>query len=258
MKLLLVTSKDETRDRVSLHLQKLGYDFIHYNNPLKAMDNLDEIHPEAVLFNTEDFPRHWKPFLQVLRQLSSREESVFIILKGPSFNREEALKAGSLSVSGVISEDFEDPEEITQLENILSRYIVHNDLRGARRFSHHVYKSIEFLFNHPRNFSLITGSVIDISFDGLRLQPDSPQLTADIADGTDVPACSIRFGDFISSVGVRVVRNNKSISFRFTEFDETDRECFIDYLDTLAYRSHENPKPDQNEESETLNTGSAL
>lgn len=238
MKLLLITAKDETREKIISHFNRLGYDIIIYDNPLKAMDNLAEIAPEAVLFNAEDFPRHWKPFLQVLRQLFARETSVFIILRGDSFDGEEALKAGSLSVSGVISEDFSSPDEITQLENILSRYLVHDDSRGPRRFTSGIYKNVEFLFNHPANFKLISGTVSDVSFDGIRITPDHPQHTSDIREGTNIPACSIRFGDYICSVGVRVVRNNKSISFRFIDFDESDRDCFIDYLDSMTYKNH--------------------
>ncbi|MBI9105434.1 MAG: PilZ domain-containing protein [Spirochaetales bacterium] len=235
MKLLLVTSKEDTRAVVFKHFAKLGYDFISYNNPLKAMDNLSEISPDVVLFNAEDFPRHWKPFLQVMRQLSKRDKSVFVILKGDSFNNEEALKAGSLAVNGVISENFDSEEELIQLEHILSRYIVHNDLRGPRRFTRGMYDDVEFLFNHPVNLTMLTGTVSDLSFDGLKFKPDCPHLTSNIKEGTNIPACSIRFGDFVCSVGVRVVRNNKSISFRFSDFDEADRDCFIDYLDSLVY-----------------------
>jgi len=235
MKLLLVTAREETRTVVFHHFEKFGYDIISYNNPLKAMDNIAEITPDVVLFNAEDFPRHWKPFLQVMRQLSGRDKSVFVILKGTSFNNEEALKAGSLGVNGVISEDFDSEEDLIQLENILSRYIVHNDLRGPRRFTKGIYEDVDFLFNHPENFTMLTGAVTDLSFDGLRFEPDCPQLTTDIKEGTNIPACSIRFGDFVCSVGVRVVRNNKSISFRFSDFDESDRGCFLDYLDSLVY-----------------------
>ncbi|HAK46346.1 MAG TPA: hypothetical protein DCO79_10580 [Spirochaeta sp.] len=238
MKLLLVTSKEETREKIFSHFEHLGYDVITYDNPLKAMDNLSEISPNAVIFNTEDFPRHWKPFLQVLRQLFTREDSVFVILKGGSFTNEEALKAGSLSVSGVISESFDSDDEIVQLENIFSRYLVHDDSRGPRRFKTGMYQNVEFLFNHPDNFTLITGSVSDVSFDGIRITPDHPRHTSSIREGTNIPACSIRFGDYICSVGVRVVRNNKSISFRFIDFDESDRDCFIDFLDTLTYKNH--------------------
>ncbi len=237
MKLLLVTDKEETRNKFIGHFEKLGYDLIFYNNPLKAMDNLTEISPDAVLFNSEDFPRHWKPFLQVLRQLFEREKSVFVILKGESFDEEEAMKAGSLGVNAVISESFENREEMVQLENILARYIIHNDLRGPRRFSTTKFEDVEFLFNHPENYSLLTGQVIDLSFDGLKFSPDSPQLCADIKEGTDMPACSLRFGEFVCSVGVRVIRNNKTISFRFSSFDEADRDCFIDFLDNLAYKN---------------------
>lgn len=238
MKLLLVTAKDETREKIFKHFERLGYDIINYDNPLKAMDNLEEVAPNAVIFNAEDFPRHWKPFLQVLRQLFKREDSVFIILKGDSFDNEEALKAGSLSVSGVISENFESSDEILQIENILSRYLVHDDSRGPRRFKAGLYSNVEFLFNHPENFTLITGAVSDVSFDGIRITPDHPYHTSSIREGTNIPACSIRFGDYICSVGVRVVRNNKSISFRFIDFDESDRDCFIDFLDSLTYKNH--------------------
>ncbi|MDC7227135.1 MAG: PilZ domain-containing protein [Spirochaetales bacterium] len=238
MKLLLVTENEETQSKISSHFERLGYDIITYDNPLKAMDNLAEIAPNAVLFNAEDFPRHWKPFLQVLRQLFSRDDSVFVILKGSSFNDEEAVKAGSLSVSGVISEDFESSEEIVQLENIFSRYLVHNDSRGPRRFTTGLYQNVEFLFNHPENFTLITGTVSDVSFDGIRITPDHPHHTTDIKEGTNIHSCSIRFGDYVCSVGVRVVRNNKSISFRFVDFDESDRAYFIDFLDTLTYKNH--------------------
>ena len=166
MKLLLVTSKENTKEKVYSHFYRMGYDIIIYDNPLKALDNLAEIEPQAVLFNAEDFPRHWKPFLQVLRQLYPRDKSVFIILRGESFDDEEAVKAGSLSVSGVISENFQSPDDIQQLENILSRYLIHSDARIARRFNTELYKEVEFLFNHPVNFKLITGNVSDVSFDG--------------------------------------------------------------------------------------------
>ncbi len=238
MKLLLVTAKEETRDKIFNHFNRLGYDIIIYDNPLKAMDNLSEIAPDAVLFNAEDFPRHWKPFVQVLRQLFDRDSSVFVILKGDAFADDDAVKAGMLSVNGVISENFDSRDEITQLENILSRYLVHTDSRGARRYNAEINNSIEFLFNHPENYTLISGSVSDVSFDGIRIIPDHPQHSSDIKEGTKINSCSIRFGDYICSVGVRVVRNNKSISFRFTDFDESDRDCFIDFLDTITYRNH--------------------
>lgn len=242
MKLLLITSNDKTKEKVKSHFKLLGYDIIVYDNPLKALDNLYEISPQAVLFNAEDFPRHWKPFLQVLRQLFKREESVFIILKGELFDDDEALKAGSLSVSGVISENFENSEDINQLENILSRYLVHKELRGAPRISSGMPRDTEFIFNHPLNFKLITGKIVDVSFDGFRFEPDLPQFTADIKEGVNIPFCSLRFGDFTCSIGVRLVRNNKSLSFRFTDFDEADRDSFIDFLDGISKYSYTEEK----------------
>ena len=63
MKILLVSERDELRDHIRRNFMPRGAEIIQYYNPIKAMDNLDEVDPEVVLFSAQDFPRHWKPFL---------------------------------------------------------------------------------------------------------------------------------------------------------------------------------------------------
>ncbi|MDR1588437.1 MAG: hypothetical protein LBS57_13370, partial [Treponema sp.] len=34
-------------------------EIIHYSQALKAMDNIEEINPDAIIISACDFPRHW-------------------------------------------------------------------------------------------------------------------------------------------------------------------------------------------------------
>ena len=227
MKLVLVTARDEIKDRVEAHFSRFGYDLIYYNNPLKAMDNLIEIDPDAVIFSAEDFPRHWKPFLLVLRQVSPREESVFVILTGGKFDEDEAAKAGELNVNAVLDEDLGSEPDLKHLENILNR---HRPPASAMKGN---FDDVEFLFNHPEKFTMLSGRVMDLGFAGLVFMPDSPELTADIAEGREIPSCSLRIDLHVLAVTVKLIRNNKALVFLITDIDEEDRRIFIECIEKL-------------------------
>ena len=68
MKLLVVAQREDLKNLVVYHLNPLGFEIVFYSDPVKVIDNLDEIAPEMVIFNAQDFPRHWKPVLKLLRE----------------------------------------------------------------------------------------------------------------------------------------------------------------------------------------------
>ena len=43
MKTLLIIEHDNLKEQVIEHLAPRGFDFIHYRNPIKAIDNIEEI-----------------------------------------------------------------------------------------------------------------------------------------------------------------------------------------------------------------------
>ena len=43
MKVLLVVESDSIKDILTHHLKPVGFEIIHYNNPVKAIYNIDEI-----------------------------------------------------------------------------------------------------------------------------------------------------------------------------------------------------------------------
>jgi hypothetical protein len=236
MRIVLVSSKEELRDIIRSQFSPHGTEIIQYLNPIKAMDNLDEIDPDVVLFSAEDFPRHWKPFLAFLRQSKGRETGVFVLMKGDSFTFEEASKAQALEVNGIVREDLSDAKELLRLKELVQRYKETNDLRQAKRYVPDELDKIEFLFTHPTSFSLVTGNVEDVSSLGLSFTPDTPEDIDGLTHDTVIPACSLRVGDDILSFSARVVRNDRRLSVTYISLDEPERELIDGYIDKRGER----------------------
>lgn len=239
MKILLVAEKESTRNALMGHLKPRGFDFIHYWNPIKAMDNLDEIEPDVVLFSAEDFPRHWKPFIKLLRQDRGREETAFVLLTGAEFPFEEAAKANHLLVNGMVSENPQDREEIRKLEDIVTRYSALREERSDLRYTPSETDNIEFLFTHPRNYRLVTGALFDLSPRGAAFIPDDPRSTIDIPAGTTIERCSLRIGAWSGQISCRVVRNSERIAMKFVNPSEELEQRIIAYIDQRAERELE-------------------
>ncbi|RKX89711.1 MAG: PilZ domain-containing protein [Spirochaetes bacterium] len=233
MKVLLIIEKDSTRETIIEHLSPRGFDFIHYINPVKAIDNILEISPDMVIFSAVDYPRHWKPFLKVLRLFRNREESIFILLKGENFPVEESTKATILEVNGIIPDDLKDPLVIQQLEDIFTRYNVLDDNRLDRRYIGHAAEDIEFIFSHPVTLTIISGTITDISLNGLCFKPEIPRLTQDIMEGIVLENCTLRVKNSFYNLSVRVVRNNVQLSFKFLEPSESLSYNLLEYFNSI-------------------------
>lgn len=242
MKIMLVIDKEETQEILEQHLHPRGFEFITYRNPLKAMDNIDEIAPDIVIFSGEDFPRHWKPFLKLLREERGKDECVFLLLAGEFFPFEEAAKAVHLKVNGVVGEDLQDKRTMAHIEGLLNRYKMIRDNRKGQRYIPEAFDEIEFIFSHPDSLKLITGVIDDVSTEGVGFMPDSPHLVADLEEDQAIPSCSLRIFDEILSVHCRVVRNGKNIALAFTDMPEEDKIKLQEYIENRPARELESRK----------------
>ncbi len=235
MKTVLVIEDQETQERITHHLAPLGFDFIHYLNPVKALDNIDEINPDLVIFSAEDFPRHWKPFIRLLRAQRSKEDAVFILITGDSFSSEEASKATVLEVNGMIHTGLNE-DDIQHLQDIFARYNVLSEIRSDRRYPASWTAGLDFAFTHPRTYALITGKITDISLGGLNFLPDLPQATADIMEGEELYGCSLSLEDNVFTVDAKVIRNNRKIAFQFMSLDSECHSALMEHLNQTRYR----------------------
>ena len=123
MKALIVLEDKEKLSLLKKKLTNAGFDTICYQWLMKALDNLEEISPHLVIISAEDYPRHWKVFVQhVKANFSDNQTEIYLLAS--SKDSVESDKVKILGIKDVIY-DFEsdlqklisswipDPEEIT-------------------------------------------------------------------------------------------------------------------------------------------------
>jgi hypothetical protein len=233
MKLLLVLDSDETYDLLSLYVKPLGVDLIRYRQPLKAMDNIDEVDPAAIILSGQDFPRHWKILVQFVRSERSKESCPIILLRGSPFSLEETSKAFSLGVNGIVEEAMDTATAIDQLQSILGRYMSVEEKRRSRRYHAEGWNRFGFLVSNPADGVIITGKVKTVSDLGLSFYPDHLSLLHNIALNQELPGCSLRAGDVILSPVCRLVRRGRIVSFEFISFPGNEQALLVRYLESL-------------------------
>lgn len=229
MKALLIVEDDAIADIVKFYIHPLGLDIIRYRDPIKALDNLDEIAPDAVIMSARDFPRHWKTIVVDVRASRPKSACAIVLLKGAYFPFEEAAKAAYLEVNGVIKEDLADKAELGRFQAILKRYIRLEDARASDRYVPCGWDNLGFAMSHPFTFMPIPGKIEVLSTSGLSFVPDSPALVADIEPGTVIEDASLRIGDRILTLPCRLQRNSGTLALSF-ECDDDTRQIIADYL----------------------------
>ena|GEM_PF-218377 len=233
MKLLLVLSSDETFNLISVYIKPLGFELIRYNYVHKAMDNIEEIDPTAMIISASDFPRQWKTMVQFVRSERKKENCPIIILKGEGFTAEEAMKASFLGVSGIINEKLDNVAERNRVQGILGRYLSINERRRTRRIYTEEWQRIGFIFSRPNDKVLVWGEVKDVSIGGFSFLAEAPSLMEKIYLDTILEDCSFRAGDSILSPICRLARTGRIASMEFVSFPEGEKEQLGKYLENL-------------------------
>jgi len=233
MKLLLVLGDDNTHKLLENYVKPLGFELIRYSHVIKAMDNIDEINPNAIIISARDFPRHWKVMVQFVRNERSKETCPIIILKGENFAVEEASKASFLGVSGIVTETMENSTEISRLQGILGRYMPVDEKRQTHRLYIEPWQRFAFVFTRPGDHVLVTGEIKDISTGGLSFLPDNSSLLKDMALNMEMEECSLRAGDSILSPVCRLSRTGRIVSLAFLSFPTGEQETLNKYLENI-------------------------
>ncbi|MDR1949682.1 MAG: PilZ domain-containing protein [Spirochaetaceae bacterium] len=234
MKLLLILGSDDVLNIISQNIKPLGFDLIRYRYVVKAMDNIDEVDPAAIIVSATDFPRHWKILIQYVRAERSKEVCPVIILRGETFSLEDAAKAFFIGANGIVSENLVFAGEMHRLQNILSRYIQVDEKRKARRYNAEAWTRFGFCIANPLNKALIIGTVKTISSTGLSFEPADPSLLENIPDNEELSECSLRVGDDIVSPICRLIRKESALSLEFIFFAGGEQVLLDNYLASLS------------------------
>lgn len=97
MKAMIISEEQSVLSKMDSILSENGVDCIQYTWLMKALDNLAEIHPDLIIVNATDYPRHWKTLAQFVR--TSFSDIKVILFTPDGFSSDEDKKAEELGIS---------------------------------------------------------------------------------------------------------------------------------------------------------------
>ncbi|MFZ4616883.1 MAG: hypothetical protein ACOYM2_11900 [Rectinemataceae bacterium] len=236
MKALLLIEDDDKARELGAWLKPLGYESVRYRSALKALDNLEEINPEAIVASAADFPRHWKVIVSVVRASRSRHECVIVLLKGDAFDIGDADKATHLGVNGMISERLSDPAEQTRFFKLLQRYSIVEDIRESERHPASDWDRFTFLCMNPETGRIMGGKVLTVSTGGISIHPAEGSSFTDLRIGTILSDCSLRVGERIIDLNCELLRSGPTVGFSIQAMAGSAREHLDEYLSSGIQR----------------------
>jgi DNA-binding NarL/FixJ family response regulator len=210
MILMLVKDESPWTAELGRQLAPYGVTLVHYRHPLKAMDNFEEVRPQIVLYDLQDFPRHWKILVKYLREEYTKEQVVFLLVSRGPAPLEEANKALYLGVNGILQDNGDPTVLARNIREIFLRY-------GTFEVDQHPEAAdadgsepgpLAFLFRHPRRKHLVTGVLV--KFDGTRatFKPDFAHEVADLSEGDCLTGGSLRMAENLVTVDATITKNN--------------------------------------------------
>lgn len=115
MKAVIIAESESIIEEFSQYYKENGYDLIVYRWLMKAMDNIEEIDPDLIFINAEEYPRHWKVLCQYVAGLNKNPK--IVLYSSSVLNDEDKNKAKILNIESVINSS-EDLQEICTLEEL--------------------------------------------------------------------------------------------------------------------------------------------
>lgn len=224
MKALLISDLPRSTDDLQPLFSEYEFELIHYRSPLKALDNIEEISPNIVIINARDFPRHWKPITQHIRWDTSKEETLVVLLTPPNFSADEADKAMFLGVQGVITlnENGNFKDILQELRMIFDRY-------NYKRIKN-ISKNLQFLFTNPITETIVTGTVKNLTEEGMVFLPDMPANTDNLTADMILEQCSLKIEQRSIVPNCKIVSNGSVLNLDFVDLSDEDKKMISDFL----------------------------
>lgn len=229
MIMVLVSESQDKSKTLMKFFKEQSIDIIHYTSPMKALDNLEEIRPDAIVIDAIDFPRHWKVITQYVRYSNSKNDVVVILIVNALFSAFEVDKAISIGVQGIVNIDAPNDVVVNNAKDIIAKY-KSATFKARKDFGEEFSSSdCSFLFVEPETECIVTGKVKDLHPDSLLFIPD---IKLEEIDRDDVlKNCSLKIRDDIITPICRVVEANDYLNLKFVDIKEEDAKIIEELLD---------------------------
>ncbi|MCR5699756.1 MAG: hypothetical protein K6G52_08970 [Treponemataceae bacterium] len=220
MKVLIVTEDENINSQVSSFLENQGFDCIKYRILMKALDNLEEIAPKAIFLSAQDYPRHWKTFLQYAQGIDLKAK--IILYSQKPLNQDEQDKAKFLGVGYIITRI--DEEMLSGLSEFLILNHNNENPETPKKDDKDIYdpyvqektfENCNFLFNDAQSGKIINGKVISIDDDRLIYYIFDENESKNLMPGTEFKNCTLKTPDKICSVDAVLEKADYNGKFQF-------------------------------------------
>lgn len=210
MILLLIKNESPWTKDLQHFLAPYGVNVVQYRHPLKALDNLEELRPAIVLYDVQDFPRHWKILVKFLREEFTKEEVIFLLVSGQKVPLDEANKALFLGVNGILGDHGDGTALARNLREVFLRYGSFDIDAAPSDDPSSIDKPapLPFLFRHPRHKHLVTGTLVRYDGKKATFRPDFAHEVADLGEGEILVGGSLRLEDRLVSFDSTILKNN--------------------------------------------------
>lgn len=207
MKVLLIAEDSQTVNAILPVIKDAGAEPIVYRWLLKALDNVEEIAPDAVVISTAEYPRHWKTFVQFTKSGIGGVIPKVILYNSRKMSDDEKEKARSLGVFGMFGSL--DESGLKELENYLSgKSAGFGFPAGGTKF--------ELVFTNPRSFCLVTGLVKKFAQDRIEFESDVPAFVKNLQAGDTIERATFGENKIYKYVGAKVLSNGKVLELKLT------------------------------------------
>ena len=197
--ILMLVKDDNPWTGLDRLLAARGISVVHYRDPLKALDNMAETKPAVVVCDLQDFPRHWKILVKLLREERGKDEAAFLLVSTGPAPLAEAEKALFLGVNGTLPSNLGAADLAAEIVGAVERAgVVEAGPDGP----------MAFLFRHPKRRHLVTGTLFQ--YDGAKatFKPDFAPEIADLGEGETLAGGSLRLAERVVTLNATVVKNN--------------------------------------------------
>ena len=209
MKALIISEDQKVCDTLNETLVEAGYDTIIYKWLLKALDNIEEIHPDCIVVSSSEYPRHWKTLVQFVKS-GIGGDNVDIYLYEPNpMSAEDEEKARILGIT-----DYFTTLEKSELQKIFQKVqtevepVVDDqapvEVQDIVEEKASIPNSGHFMFTHPVSKKFVTGKYFDYNGKTMSCQVQNIKDIEDINTNSKITSFTFFDSEYSHSANVNV------------------------------------------------------
>lgn len=150
MKALVISDNQEIVDSLQSYLKENNFDIINYRWLLKALDNIEEIHPDIIFVSACEYPRHWKTLASFVKSGIGGNNIKLFLYDPVPLSEEEVKKAHELGVQALIN-NLSDLELKKIGSNIINTGLSDNSINTNEKNKEDKDDEVSFASNEDSN-----------------------------------------------------------------------------------------------------------